>query len=50
MFQQEEISSMSSHIYVVEKAVHRILDLDLSIGDVSPQKQRSGPVKKTVRL
>ncbi len=46
LFQQEEIGSISSRLYVSEKGVPRILDLYLSTGDVSPKKQRSGPVRK----
>ena len=46
LFQQEEIGSISSRHYVSEKGVRRILDLYLSTGDVSPRKQRSGPVRK----
>ena len=46
LFQQEEIGSISSRLYVSEKGVRRILDLYLSTGNVSPRKQLSGPVRK----
>ena len=46
LFQQEEIGSISSHLYVAEKTVYRILYLYLSTGDVNPRKQRSGPVRE----
>lgn len=37
--QLEEIGSISSHLYVAEKTMHRILDLYLSTANVSPRKQ-----------
>ena len=45
-FQQEEIGTISSRLYVAEKTVHRILYLYLLTSDVSPRKQQSGPVRK----
>ena len=46
LFQQEEIGSISSRLHVSEKTVYSILYLYLSIGDVSPRKQRSCSVRK----
>ena len=46
LYQQEDISSISSRLYVSEKTVRRVIDLYLSSGNVCPKKQRSGPPRK----
>ena len=46
LFQEEEISCISSQLYISEKTVHRVVDLYLFTSSVNSNKQRCVPLKK----
>ena len=46
LFHEEEISCISSRLYISEKSVHRFVDLYVSTGCVHPNKQCCVPLKK----